>query len=287
MKLDLNTGHWRRRSTDTLPGTPKLCDLRRPTLVGTNRHPQMPLTSIEPSRLYRQIAEQLRALIVAGEYAPGTRLPPERDLAQQFGVSRPSVREALIALEVEGYVDIRIGSGIYARRPDAVNVDAALREDDGPLELTRARAVIEPQIAALAAKNISAAQIEGVRAAIEQMETEAAAGHIPIEGDRRFHVRIAEAAGNGVLVSVVRQLFDGRTSPLFSKLAGYFENPAHWAAAIAEHRRVLAALEAGDAAAAKAMKSHMQLSHKRFTAGWPGAKRSPAAVTIFHESPIP
>ena len=110
------------------------------------------------------------------------------------------------------------------------------------------------------------------------------------EGDRRFHVRIAEAAGNGVLVSVVRQLFDGRTSPLFSKLADYFENPESWAAAIAEHRRVLAALEAGDAAAAaaaKAMKSHMQLSHKRFTAGWPGAKRSPAAVTIFHESPIP
>ena len=120
------------------------------------------------------------------------------------------------------------------------------------------------------------------------METEAAAGRIPIEGDRRFHVRIAQAAGNGVLVSVVRQLFDGRTSPLFSKLAAYFENPESWAAAIAEHRRVLAALEIGDAAAAaRAMKSHMQLSHKRFTAGWPGAKRRPVAGAIHHESSSP
>lgn len=233
----------------------------------------MPLTSIEPTRLYRQIADQLRALIVGGEYPPGTRLPPERDLATQLGVSRPSVREALIALEVEGHVDIRIGSGIYARKPDAIDVGAALLEDDGPLELTRAREVIEPQIAALAARNVTREQLDDIRAAISQMEAEAAEGRIPIEGDRLFHVRIAEAAGNAVLVSVVRQLFDGRTSPLFSKLAAYFENPQSWAAAIDEHRRVLAALEMRDAkAAARAMQSHMHLSHKRFTAGWPAGQ---------------
>ena len=238
----------------------------------------MPLTSIEPSRLYRQLAEQLRAMIVTGEYAPGTRLPPERELAQQLGVSRPSVREALIALEVAGFVDIRIGSGIYARHPDAIDVGAALEQEDGPLELTRARAVIEPQVAALAARHITPAQLGGVRDAIEQMETEAAAGRIPIDGDRQFHVRVAEAAGNGVLVSVVRQLFDGRTNPLFSKLAAYFENPKSWAAAIAEHRRVLAALEAHDPkAAAGAMQHHMELSHNRFTAGWPDARQPTSA----------
>jgi DNA-binding FadR family transcriptional regulator len=238
----------------------------------------MPLISIEPSRLYRQIAEQLRAAIIAGEYPPGVRLPPERDLAQQLGVSRPSVREALIALEVEGYVDIRIGSGIYAKRPEAMNMGAAVQQAEGPLELTRARAVIEPQVAALAARSIKRAQLDLVREAIEQMEAEAAAGQIPIDGDRNFHVRIAEATGNGVLVSVVSQLFNGRTSPLFSKLAAYFENPKSWAAAIAEHRRILAALEARDPqAAADAMQSHMQLSHKRFTVGWPEPKRRTAA----------
>jgi len=252
-----------------------------PVIRRARSNRDMPLTSIEPSRLYRQIAEQLRTMIVSGEYAPGTRLPPERELAQQLGVSRPSVREALIALEVAGHVDIRIGSGIYARRPDSIDVGSALQQEEGPLELTRARAVIEPQVAALAARNIKRAQLDGIRAAIEEMESEAAAGRIPINGDRNFHVRIAEAAGNGVLVNVVSQLFDGRTSPLFSKLAAYFENPKSWAAAIEEHRRIFHALEArAPEEAALAMQSHMQMSHKRFTAGWPKPKRkSPPATT--------
>ena len=71
------------------------------------------LQIVEPQRLYRQIAGQLRALISQGELAVGSRLPAERDLAKQLGVSRPSVREALIALEVEGWVEVRTGSGVY------------------------------------------------------------------------------------------------------------------------------------------------------------------------------
>ena len=235
----------------------------------------MPLASIEPHRLYQRIAGQLRGLILRGEYAPGTRLPPERNLAAQLGVSRPSVREALIALEVEGFVDIRIGSGIYAKTPVTPGVGSALAHADGPLELIRARALIEPEVAAQAAANIKRAQLDGVAAAIVLMETDARDGRIPTAGDRQFHVRIAEAAGNGVLVSVVGQLFDGRANPLFVKLAHYFENPKSWAAAIHEHRKVLDALAAHDAGAARAaMRSHMQLSHKRFNAGWPAAKRA-------------
>ena len=75
----------------------------------------MPLQDVDSQRLYRQIAEQLRGLIAAGEFATGSRLPAERDLARQLGVSRPSVREALIALEVEGWVEVRVGSGEYIR----------------------------------------------------------------------------------------------------------------------------------------------------------------------------
>ena len=73
----------------------------------------MPLQAVEPQRLYRQIADQLRTLIQSGEFVAGSRLPAERDLAKQLGVSRPSVREALIALEVEGWVEVRTGSGVY------------------------------------------------------------------------------------------------------------------------------------------------------------------------------
>jgi GntR family transcriptional repressor for pyruvate dehydrogenase complex len=81
----------------------------------------MPLQTIVPRRLYRQIADQLRQLIERGEFPVGARLPPERDLAVQLGVSRPSVREALIALEVEGWVEVRMGSGIYVcSRPSGV-----------------------------------------------------------------------------------------------------------------------------------------------------------------------
>jgi len=75
----------------------------------------MPIQALGPQRLYRQIAEQLRTLIGKGEFAPGARLPAERDLAKQLGVSRPSVREALIALEVEGWVEVRTGSGVYVQ----------------------------------------------------------------------------------------------------------------------------------------------------------------------------
>ena len=103
----------------------------------------MPIQTIEPRRLYRQIADQLRSLIENGEYEVGSRLPPERDLAAQLGVSRPSVREALIALEVEGLVEVRMGSGIYV-----LPLDGSRRRQvsaEGPLETIRARQVIESE----------------------------------------------------------------------------------------------------------------------------------------------
>ena len=102
-----------------------------------------------PRRLYRQIADQLRELIERGEFAVGTRLPPERDLAVQLGVSRPSVREALIALEVEGLVEVRMGSGIYVREPDPARRARRAAQAESPLETIRARQLIEGELAAL------------------------------------------------------------------------------------------------------------------------------------------
>src|SRR5690349_24165130 len=114
----------------------------------------MPLQAVDSRRLYRQIADQIAALIERGEYAVGARLPPERDLAKQLGVSRPSVREALIALEVEGYVEVRVGSGVYVQGSCAASKAAeTLPEDSGPFELIKARWLIEAECAALAAKH--------------------------------------------------------------------------------------------------------------------------------------
>jgi GntR family transcriptional regulator, transcriptional repressor for pyruvate dehydrogenase complex len=228
----------------------------------------MPLQTIEPRRLYRQIAGQLRALIESGEFAVGARLPPERDLAQQLGVSRPSVREALIALEVEGHVEVRMGSGVYVRQSDPAS--ARVVSAEAPLETIRARQLIESELAAHAATHMKKAQIGGLREAIALMEADAAAGHTPTRGDRLFHTRIAEASDNSVLLRVVSELFDERHNPLSAQLGSHFETPRSWAAAIAEHRAVLDAITRQSARGARAaMARHLTHSHDRFTANWP------------------
>jgi DNA-binding FadR family transcriptional regulator len=229
----------------------------------------MPLHTIEPRRLYRQIADQLRALIAAGEFALGSRLPPERDLAVQLGVSRPSVREALIALEVEGLVEVRMGSGIYVT---ALAPAAQAREFDtalGPFDIIRARQLIESELAALAARQKAPAVTKRLRASIKRMEDDIARGVLPIRGDRDFHVGLAEASANAALVRVVTELFDERNNPLFEQLGRHFENPRSWRHAVAEHRAVLRAVVAGDVAAARtAMRVHLGNSHDRFAAAW-------------------
>ncbi|MBU6483410.1 MAG: FadR family transcriptional regulator [Betaproteobacteria bacterium] len=229
----------------------------------------MPFQSIEPRRLYRQIADQIRALIRSGEYATGSRLPPERDLARQLGVSRPSVREAVIALEVEGLVDVRIGSGIYVRPCDDVQAAPPADGEAGPFELLRARYLIESECAALAAKAVTRVQLQAIEAALGDMERELAEGMQPLPGDRLFHLRIVEATGNGALVHVVRTLWDERAGPLYQQLEQHYDSPDLWQAAMAEHRVVLESLAAHDARGARAaMRRHLDQAYKRFSAGW-------------------
>jgi GntR family transcriptional repressor for pyruvate dehydrogenase complex len=232
----------------------------------------MPLQSIEPRRLYRQIAEQIRALIEGGEYSVGSRLPPERDLARQMRVSRPSVREALIALEVEGLVEVRIGSGIYVRRSTGSPAPAAGSESGvGPFELIRARRVIEGECAALAAQHARRAQIAALEEALDRMEADAAGEAPPLEADRLFHLRVAEATGNAALVAVVRSLWEERAGALFSQLEHHFDTPRLWAAALREHRAILEAVASGEPDAARAaMHRHMDQATKRFSKGWSG-----------------
>src|SRR5947199_6422245 len=111
----------------------------------------MPLHAIDTDRLYRKIARMISDLIASGEFVAGQRLPGERDLAKQLGVSRPSVREALIALEVEGKVEVRVGSGVFVCQPRKLSA-AALNPGEGPFELIRARWVVEGETAAIAAE---------------------------------------------------------------------------------------------------------------------------------------
>lgn len=231
----------------------------------------MPFQSIEPRRLYRQIAEQIRTLIRSGEFSAGARLPPERDLARQLGVSRPSVREALIALEVEGLVEVRIGSGIYVMRQVRHGAPVAESEQPaaGPFELLRARYVIESECAALAAKSARKAQVAAIEEALAQMHAEMRGEKQPLDADRLFHLRIAEATGNGALVAVVKMLWDERTGPLYQQLEHHYDSPELWVAAVAEHRAVVKAIAEHNASGARtAMQRHLNKAYKRFSKGW-------------------
>ena len=236
----------------------------------------MPLQTVEPQRLYRQIAEQLRALIGSGEYQAGARLPAERDIAKELGVSRPSVRAALIALEVEGWVEIRTGSGIYVlERPAPGNSVPAPTTEWGPLELIRARRVVEGEIASMVASQAKRRDFAAMNLAIQSMQKDADRGVVPIEGDRAFHSALVQACGNTVLIETVQGFWDARRGPLFERLGDYFETPKSWQSAIAEHNAILEAMRARDASAARsAMHAHMDKSHARFSASWRRAKTS-------------
>jgi DNA-binding FadR family transcriptional regulator len=238
----------------------------------------MPLQTVEPQRLYRQIAEQLRTLMQGGEFKAGARLPAERDLAKQLGVSRPSVREALIALEVEGWVEVRTGSGVYVleRSGRSTGQDRTVPSDEwGPLELLRARRVVEGEIASMAALEGKRKQVDAIGAAIASMHRDADAGVQPRQGDRAFHTAVAQAAGNVVLLETVQAFWDARCGALFEKLGDHFEAVPSWRKAIAEHESVYEAIRSHDADGARAaMQGHLDKTHSRFSASWRRAKTS-------------
>jgi DNA-binding FadR family transcriptional regulator len=235
----------------------------------------VPLQTVEPQRLYRQIADQLRALIAKGEFAVGARLPAERDLSKQLGVSRPSVREALIALEVEGWVEVRTGSGVYVLDRSRRAAAPVAASEWGPLELIRARRLVEGETAAMAALQRKRRHVDALNAAVLTMRTLADSGVMPLEGDRAFHLAIVDACDNAVLTETVLGFWDSRKGPIFTRLGGYFETVTSWRSAIAEHEAIRDAIVARDAdGARRAMHEHMDKSHQRFSASWRRANKN-------------
>jgi DNA-binding FadR family transcriptional regulator len=230
----------------------------------------------EPQRLYRQLAQQLREWMLASGFEAGARLPAERDLATQWGVSRSSLREAVIALEVEGAIEVRTGSGIYvtalalkplpvtAARPATVGPG-----DWGPLEVMQARELIESEMAALAALNASRSDLQAMAKALTQMKKEIGRNQVPRHGDEAFHMAIAKACGNSVLLDTLHGYWQARSGAIFERLSDYFEKPASWQTALAEHETIYQALCEQDALGAKrAMKHHLKQTHKRYNAHW-------------------
>ena len=147
--------------------------------------------------------------------------------------------------------------------------------EDTPLELIRARRVVEGEIAALAAVQAKRRDTDAMARAIDTMRADADRNVMPLDGDRAFHTAIVQACGNVVLLETVQGFWDSRRGPLFERLGGYFETVDSWRAAIAEHEAIHAAIRERDPDAARsAMHSHLDKSHSRFSASWRRAKKS-------------
>ena len=229
----------------------------------------MPIQAVEQRRLYRQIADQIGRLIENGEYARGARLAAERDLAKQLGVSRPSLREALIALEIEGLLEVRVGSGIYVTRPGERQRGVELADASGPFEVIRARRILEGECAALAATAANPGQLRAIRKAHARVVSESRHHDNPLDADRMFHVRIAEASGNSALVLLVQTLWDQRMGPMFRALEGKAEYPHMAADTIGEHLAIVAAIARHDPGGARtAMRRHMDMTRRRYSKEW-------------------
>ncbi len=194
---------------------------------------------------------------MSGKYKPGERLPSERDLAAAFGVSRPTIREAMISLEIRGLAESRHGSGIYVA-DGAHTHEGGGDLDIGAFELTEARRLFEGEAAALAATTIGEDGLEELERIVAEMVDENARKQQDWTADRRFHVAIARATRNTAIATVIEQLLDMRHK---SPLCVYMLERARRGGVqprVSEHRRILEALRKHDSKAARsAMRDHL------------------------------
>jgi DNA-binding FadR family transcriptional regulator len=245
----------------------------------------MPIKTVDNRRLYRQIAAQLSGLIASGEFAVGQRLPSERELAAQLGVSRPSLREALIALELEGMVEVRVGAGIWVTASSERNTVKPLNEGEGPFELLRARWLIEGEIAAVAARTATAADLNAIRSALNTMDRLQKKNQDFSSADREFHLHIAASTRNSVLAAVVQDLWDRGRGAMWSLMEEHFQTPHHRAATVDDHRAIFVALDAHDPREARhAMRSHLKRVDSEFARGWQ-LKRPTAEADVAGKTP--
>jgi len=226
----------------------------------------VPLQVVESMRLYRQIAVQIATLIDSGEFPVGSRLPPERELAVLLGVSRTSVREAILALEIEGRVEVRVGTGIFV---SGTGTPATPDDGPGPFDLLAARELIEGEAVALAAARIDGDTLARLRGTIETMRRSDDDFATRDAADREFHALVAGASGNGAYPLLVEALWDQRRGRLWTLLEGHFHTAALRARTLDDHAAIVAALERRDATTARsAMVDHLQHVVGEFQRRW-------------------
>ncbi|WP_330475017.1 FadR/GntR family transcriptional regulator [Terrabacter sp. C0L_2] len=216
------------------------------------------LPRLTRTRLYEQVAEQITAWIRADGLAPGDRLPPERELAQRLGVSRATLSQALVALEVIGVVTVRHGDGtVLAESPGPRRIVEAIRAHAHRLpEIIDTRDALETKIAALAAERRTADDLARIDEAIAEMARDVKGGGRGVEGDERFHGAVTAAAHSLLLARLMDEIRDLIRETRIESLS----QPGRPADSLAGHRAIADAIRSGDPeAAADAMHAHVAM----------------------------
>jgi len=202
-------------------------------------------------RLFWRIVQGIEASINNGEYTLGSRLPAERELAEKFNVSRPTIREAIIALEVRGKVEVKTGSGVYV-----IEASALESKDINAFELTQARALIEGEVAALAAISITNEELKALSDTLDMMDNTNVPERIE-EADKMFHSIISHATRNEAMILSVKNLWKLRAST--REIVEDYKNvcSSDNKLTLTEHTAIYKALKEKDAAKARlAMHQH-------------------------------
>jgi DNA-binding FadR family transcriptional regulator len=215
-----------------------------------------------PLRLYQQVADRIVALIEKGEVKAGQKLPPERDLATRFKISRPVVREALVALELSGAIEVRTGSGAYVKAPpfkSASGTTQRIETGRSIFELIEARRLIEPTMASQAALRRKRRDLDAIAEAFHLFESRWRGTHWEtLEADRAFHLAIARAARNDTLFAVVEDLWADMFGPIFAVLSERTAIADKKLITLHDHRTIMACIRNGDARGAEAaMETHL------------------------------
>jgi DNA-binding FadR family transcriptional regulator len=217
-----------------------------------------------PLRLYQQVADQIAVLIKNGEVKTGQRLPPERDLAIRFKVSRPVVREALVALELSGSIEVRTGSGAYVKpiaASKASNTKPKIETGPSAFELINARKLLEPSLAGQAALRRTEKDMAAIGQALRLFERHWKGTHWEaLEADRVFHLAIAKAAHNERAFSIVRDLWADMFGPIFAVLSERTKIANKKLITMHDHRTIFLCIQNGDAHGVEAA-MHTHLVH--------------------------
>ena len=206
-------------------------------------------------RLYISIFNKLSSLINSGEFSVGSRLPTERELSDRFGVSRPTIREAIIALEAKELVSVKANSGVYVLGNNLVNDDFS--REISAFELLQARVLMEGEAAALAARMITPEEIKELAIALNNLKIENAEDISLSIADRQFHTMIAQATHNRVIAKQIKNLWDIQENFNHIYEAHQSVCMADAGNRIADHAAIYNAIAAGNVNGARqAMRNH-------------------------------